>query len=170
MADAEKVKIKQVLQIGVVVKDLQEAMEQYWNIFGIGPWYIYTFEPPFMTNTTVHGKPAPYTMKLALAQVGNIQWELIQPLTGSGVYMEFLKQKGGGIHHVACDVGDYDQAVATFEKHGIGVAMSATTSVDTFAQMDTEKRLGAGFEIYKRTADFELPVPEAVYPPPSETG
>ena len=45
MASAEKVKIKQVLQIGVVVKDLQKAMERYWNIFGIGPWHIYTFQP-----------------------------------------------------------------------------------------------------------------------------
>jgi methylmalonyl-CoA/ethylmalonyl-CoA epimerase len=165
MTGAKKVKIKQVLQIGVVVKDLQEAMERYWNIFGIGPWNIYTFEPPFVSNTTLRGKPSPYTMRLALTQVGNIQWELIQPLDGPSVYKEFLEQKGGGLHHVACDVGDYDQAIADLEKHGIGVAMSGSTPVDTFAQMDTEKKLGTGIEIYKRTADFELPPPEATYPP-----
>jgi methylmalonyl-CoA/ethylmalonyl-CoA epimerase len=165
MADAEKVKIKQVLQIGVVVNDLQEAMERYWNVFGIGPWQIYTFAPPFVKETILRGKPVPYTMRLALAQVGNIEWELIQPLEGPSVYKEFLKQKGGGLHHVACDVGDYDQAVSALKKHGIGIAMSGTTPVDTFAQMDTEKKLFAGFEIYKRTADFELPPPEATYPP-----
>ena len=165
MTSAEKVKIKQVLQIGVVVKDLQKAMERYWNIFGIGPWHIYTFQPPFVTNTTLRGKPALYTMKLALTQIGNIQWELIQPLTGPSVYKEFLEQKGEGLHHVACEVGDYDQAVAALKKHGIGILMSGETPVDSFAYMDTEKVLGTPLEIYKRTTDFKMPPPEATYPP-----
>lgn len=165
MAGTEKVKIKQVLQVGVVVKDLQKAMEHYWNILGIGPWHIYTFQPPFVSNTTLRGKPAPYTMRLALTQVGNIQWELIQPLDGPSIYKEFLEQKGGGLHHVACDMGDYDQAVAALKKHGIDILMSGATPVDTFAQMDTEKDLGTGIEIYKRPAKFKLPPPEAIYPP-----
>ncbi len=165
MASAEKVKIKQVLQIGVVVKDLQKAMERYWNIFGIGPWHIYTFQPPAVTNTTLRGKPAQYTMKLALTQIGNIQWELIQPLTGPSVYKEFLEQRGEGLHHVACDVEDYDQTVAILKKHGIGILTSGDTPVDSFAYMDTEKVLGTPLEIYKRTADFKMPPPEATYPP-----
>ena len=45
MASTEKAEIKQVLQIGIVVKDLQKAMKQYWEIFGIGPWHIYTSSP-----------------------------------------------------------------------------------------------------------------------------
>jgi len=165
MASAEKVKINQVLQISVVVNDLQKAMERYWNIFGIGPWHIYTLQPPAMTNTTLRGKPAPYTMKLALTQIGNIQWELIQPLTGPSVYKEFLDKHGEGLHHVACDVGDYDQAVATMKKHGIGILMSGDTPVDSFAYMDTEDIIGAPIEILKRTADFKMPPPEATYPP-----
>jgi len=165
MASAEKVKIKQVLQIGVVVKDLQEAMERYWNIFGIGPWHIYTFQPPVVTNTTLRGKPAQFTMKLALTQIGNIQWELIQPLTGPSVYKEFLEKHGEGLHHVACDLGDYDQAVATLKKHGIGILTSGDTPVDSFAYLDTEKVLGTPLEIYKRPADFKMPPPEATYPP-----
>ena len=90
MAATDKVKIKNVLQVGVVVRDLQKAMERYWNIFGIGPWDIYTFGPPAVTNTTIRGKPAEFTMRLALTQVGNVQWELIQPLTGPSIYQEFL--------------------------------------------------------------------------------
>ena len=162
---SEKVKIKQVLQVGVVVKDLQKAMKRYWDIFGIGPWQIYTFQPPLLTNTTVHGKPERYTMKLALTQIGNVQWELIQPLTGPSIYKEFLEQKGEGLHHVACDVGDYDQAVAVLKKHGISILMSGSTPVDSYAYMDTEKDLGAIVEIYKRPSEFELPAPEATYPP-----
>jgi methylmalonyl-CoA/ethylmalonyl-CoA epimerase len=165
MAGAEGVKIKRVLQIGVVVRDLQKAMERYWNIFGIGPWDIYTFQPPAVTNTTVRGKPAQFTMRLALTQVGNIQWELIQPLSGPSVYQEFLDQKGEGLHHVACDVEDFDQTVAALKKHGIGILTGGDTPVDSFAYMDTEEVLGTPLEIYKRPANFKMPPPEATYPP-----
>ena len=165
MTRTEKVKIKQVLQIGVVVKDIQKAMERYWNIFGIGPWHIYTFQPPFVTNTTLRGKPALYSMKLALAQVENIQWELIQPLTGPSIFKEFLEQKGGGVHHVACDMGDYDQAMAALKKHGIDILMSGTTPSDAFAHMDTDDRISISAQITPSTATFKIPAPEAVYPP-----
>jgi hypothetical protein len=104
-------------------------------------------------------------MKLAVAQIGNIQWELIQPLTGKSIYQEFLDQKGGGLHHVACDVGDYDQAVALMQKHDIGTLMSGQMPSDSFAYMDTEKYLGTIIEIYKRPAEFSPPPLEATYPP-----
>jgi methylmalonyl-CoA/ethylmalonyl-CoA epimerase len=165
MAATDKVKVKNVLQVGVVVRDLQKAMERYWNIFGIGPWDIYTFQPPAVTNTTVRGKPAEFTMRLALTQVGNVQWELIQPLTGNSIYKEFLDKHGEGLHHVAFDVADFDQTVATLKKHGIGILSGGQTPADSFAYMDTEEVLGAPFEIYKRKPDFKMPPPEATYPP-----
>jgi hypothetical protein len=31
-----------VLQVGLVVRDLQKSMEAYWKLLGIGPWKIYT--------------------------------------------------------------------------------------------------------------------------------
>ena len=71
---------RQVLQVCVVVTDLQRAMERYWNILGIGPWRVHTFRPPGLTSTTLRGRPQSYTMRLALAEVGPVQWELIQPL------------------------------------------------------------------------------------------
>jgi 4-hydroxyphenylpyruvate dioxygenase-like putative hemolysin len=165
MAEAEKVELKQVLQVCVVVKDIQKAMERYWNIFGIGPWQIYTFQPPDLTDTTFRGKPEPYTMKLATAQIGTVQWELIEPLEGRSTYKEFLEQKGEGLHHVAVAVDDYDKTVATLEKQGMGILMNGTWHGTTYAYMDTEKALNAIIEIYKMPPGFEMPRPEATYPP-----
>ena len=161
----EKAEIKQVLQVCVVVRDLQKSMEFYWNIFGIGPWKILTFKSPFMTNTRVRGKAVSYSMKLGIARIGSMQWELIQPLTGNSIYKEFLDQKGEGIHHIACDMGNYDQAVATMQKHGIGILMSGDLPGESFAYMDTEKYLGIVLEIYNRPVGFKAPVPEGTYPP-----
>ena len=31
-----------IAQVCLIVKDLDRAVENYWNLFGIGPWHFYT--------------------------------------------------------------------------------------------------------------------------------
>jgi len=165
MEKKDKVKINKVLQIALVVRDLQKSMREYWEVFGIGPWRIVTFQPPALTNPRVRGKLEPYTMKLGITQIGDIQWELIQPLTGNSIYKEFLDKNGEGLHHVAVDVGNYDQAVDLMKKQDIEILMSGHMLGDSFAYMDTEQVLGTIIEIYKRSADHKPIPPDATYPP-----
>jgi len=163
MVNAEKIEWKQVIQVCVVVKDLQKSMERYWDL-GIGPWAIYTFQPPELTHTTLHGKPAQYSMKLAIAMIGNMMWELIQPLEGPSTYKEFLEQKGEGLHHIQLAVDNYDQTIATLGKKGIGVLMKGDWKGMSYAYFNTEKELGTILEISK-PLDWVPPQPEATYPP-----
>lgn len=159
----EKVKLKTIDQVCVVVKDVQKAVEQYWKIFGIGPWSIYIVTPPELTDTTVRGESKVFSMKLAFAKVGSMMLELIQPLEGDSVYREFLVEKGEGIHHIASyEVDDLDRAIALLGKHGIRVLQSGRWRGASFAYIDTEKTLGAIVELVKRTAMF--PPPDATYP------
>lgn len=159
-----RVELKQIPQICVVVRDVQEAMERYWKSFGIGPWQVYTMAPPLMTEMTIREKPEPYSMRIALAQVGNIQWELIQPLTGQSIYKEFLEQSGEGVHHVLSVVDDYDKALAGFKATGMQPLMGGTWRGATFMYVDARKQLGIIVEIFKTNPDFALPEPEATYP------
>ena len=163
MVSAEKIEWKQGVQVCVVVKDLQKSMERYWNL-GIGPWAIYTFQSPELSNTTLHGKPAKYSMKIAVAMIGNLMWELVQPLEGPSTYKEFLEQKGEGVHHVQLAVDNFDQTIAALEKKGIGVLMKGDWKGLSYAYLDTEKELGAILEI-KKPLDWGPPQPEATYPP-----
>ncbi len=165
MPKKEKLKINTVLQICVVVRDLYSSMKTYWDIYGIGPWHIMTFQPPRMTNMKVRGKPVQYSMKLGVADLGNIQWELIQPLTGPSIYREFLDKHGEGVHHIAVDVGDYDKAVATLKKHKINILMSGDLPGESYAYMDTEKTLGTVTELYNRPPGFQIPAAEDTFPP-----
>ena len=80
-----KIKVREIAEVAFVVKDLQKTMENYWNIFGIGPWDIWTFKPPFMSEMRYRGKPAYFTVKVAIAQVGSLMFELIQPLEGDSI-------------------------------------------------------------------------------------
>ena len=162
----EKIVLKQILQVCAVVRDLKKSMERYWDLFGIGPWEVFTFQPPNLTQPTIRGNAEPYTMKLALAQTGNVAFELIQPLTGPSIYQEFLDRRGEGFHHVAvAPAYDYDSAVDAFGKRGIKILMSGTWAGTTYAYMDTEKDLGAILEIYQmRPPGIVRPVPEAMFP------
>ncbi len=67
-----------------------------WSDTGIssvfGPWRIYTYAPPYLTKSTLRGSERPFSMKLAVAQIGQVEWELVQPLEGSSSYEEFLAQ------------------------------------------------------------------------------
>ena len=158
-----RLEMKEIDQICVVVKDIKASMKHYWNLFKVGPCDVYTLAPPELTDTTVRGKPKPYSMKIALTTVGHLALELIQPLEGESIYKEFLAEKGEGLHHIACfKVDDIDGVIKNLEGEGVGVLQSGRWQGGYFAYMDTEKALGMVVELVKRTR--ERPPPEETYP------
>ena len=104
--------IKEIKQIGVIVGDLQESMKRYWKLFSIGPWNVHTFAPPYLSGTTLRGKPAKYTIKVAFTRIGSLELELIQPLDGENIYTEFYAEKREGLHHIAYSIkNDIEEAI-----------------------------------------------------------
>jgi hypothetical protein len=164
MADENNVQPKRVFQVCVVVRDVQKSVENYWQLLGIGPWQIHTFKAPDLYETKLRGNPESYSMKIAAAQIGNVQWELIQPLGGRSSYQEFLDEKGEGLHHVAIAVEDFDRTVATLERRGIASLMSGRFRESQFVYLDTGPALGFITELLKMPPGFEMPEPEMTYP------
>jgi len=113
-----KVKVKGINQVALVVKDVQATVENYWNILGIGPWEIYSWEAPLVYDRKYHGKPAWAKEKIALAQVGAVQLELVQPVDGDSIYQDFLTEHGEGLHHLQFLVDDVDETAEILAKEG----------------------------------------------------
>jgi methylmalonyl-CoA/ethylmalonyl-CoA epimerase len=137
-----KLKIGEICQIGIVVRDLQKAVDNYWATLGIGPWQIVRMEPPILREVTLRGKPIEASMLAAIAQSGSIQLELIQPLEGPSIWKEFLETKGVGLHHVQSLVKDPGVVLSAFKEMGVGVLMSGRIANNTFYYMNTEPLLG----------------------------
>ena len=150
-----------IIQIAHVVKDLDGAMKHFWEVFGIGPWDVYTFAPPALRESMVYGKPSDHTYKLAVAWVGDVQVELMQPLTGRSLYDEFLEKKGEGLHHVKLYYKDCEQALKDFEAKGIKIIQSGKFDEDEFYYLDTEDLVGVVYEIGN---NGKIREPERVYP------
>jgi len=153
-----------VLQVGIVVRDLEKSLKTYTEVFGIGPWELYTMDKNTLRDTRLYCKPAEFSMKVAFHDIGGVQLELIEPLDES-IYTEFLRDHGEGIHHIAVASGDYSETIAQMKNHGIEPIMDGkATSGMGFAYLGTEKALGCITEIYDFPAKMEVLEPEGTYP------
>jgi len=159
--------LTQVNQIALVVRDLDAAVRRYWEMLGVGPWKVYTYGPPLVRDMTYRGKAQEYRMRLALAQMGPLVVELIQPLSDRNIYVEHLDRKGEGLHHLGIIVPSLDQGVAEAERQGFTVLQSGRGygrfGDGGFAYFDTEASLGVILELIE--VPRERVPPEAEYPP-----
>ena len=122
-----KVKVKGINQVAIVVKDIQRTVENYWSILGIGPWDIYAWEAPTVYDRKYYGKPTWAREKIALAQVGAVQLELVQPVEGDSIYQDFLTEHGEGLHHLnflVDDVDDLDETAEILAEEGFPTSQS----------------------------------------------
>lgn len=154
------------MQICVVSRNYRKTIEGFIRL-GIGPWSVYTFGPENVSDLTFRGKPAEYSMKLALAFTGSMMWEIVQPLTGPNIYDEFLERHGEGVHHVAFDCNNipWEERCAEFEAHGFKMIQSGRwLDAVPYAYFETENDTTTTFETFIIPGDFVLPEPEETYP------
>jgi catechol 2,3-dioxygenase-like lactoylglutathione lyase family enzyme len=123
MGEEREFTLPPLVQIGIVVRDVQKAVEYYTRVFGIGPWEIrdISLGPE---RCWVRGKP--FTIKShpdAFAQLGPIQIELVQP-PEDGIHRWFLDEKGEGLHHLCFRVDNYDAWMDHLKQQGIEILMN----------------------------------------------
>ena len=137
----------ETVQIGIVVRDLEATVRRYEDDYGIGPWHFQQIDPGAEHDYREYGEPAERSNRVAIATVGGVMWELIEPLDEDGIYARFLAEKGEGVHHVAVATADFDETVARAERKD-GVMLSCKHSGIDIAYLDTQRDLGVTIEIF----------------------
>jgi hypothetical protein len=159
-------RIDAINQISIAVRDLDQAMENYWNCLGIGPWKVYTYAPPRVKDPTYHGKPAYFKMRLALAFTGPVLVELIQHVEGESVVRDFIEVHGEGLHHFGIFVPDLFAAMKEMKDLGYEVLQSGwghgKQGDGGFAFISTEHNLSTLIEIIQVPKDRMDP--DYIYP------
>jgi len=143
------IQVKELFQIGIVVRDLQKSMQLYEELFGIDDWAEMEILSEYLDNLEYNGKPVENACFLTgMADVGSLQIELIQPVEGDLPYADFLKEHGEGLHHVGhIHVPDIDAAVSALEARGYPCIFVGSTSTTKFAYVDMTKALGVIVEM-----------------------
>jgi catechol 2,3-dioxygenase-like lactoylglutathione lyase family enzyme len=115
----------QVKQLAAIVNDLDEAVRRWNEKLRIGPWTGYRLEPPRLKDMRYHGAEVEFSFRHAFAWQGELQFELIQPLSGPSIFADHLAAHGEGLHHVGTFVPDHAVAVAAARADGFELIQSA---------------------------------------------
>ncbi len=113
-----------LVHIGMVVKDMDQAIERF-KALGIGP-----FKPrilPADARETYRGRPFAPAERVAIqtARIGDMELELIQPVSGASPHREFLEQKGEGVQHLGFLVDDLQEDVELLTAAGSTVLLTS---------------------------------------------
>jgi catechol 2,3-dioxygenase-like lactoylglutathione lyase family enzyme len=150
----------------VVVRDLDATMKRYVEEFGIEPWSVYTFSPDWVWDMTFRGKEQGSTAKVALAELGEMTYELIEPVQGPSIHEEFLNEHGKGLHHLGYSVDDIDAVIEKMEGEGYSLLQSGRgfgiEGDGAYAYFETENALGHIIEAIEMPR--EMPDPERTFP------
>jgi catechol 2,3-dioxygenase-like lactoylglutathione lyase family enzyme len=145
MKSESAIALPPVSQVGIVVRDIEKTAAFYYSTFGVGPFAIVP-EVKF-EGVILRGIPTNAKIKVAFAQSGPLQIELIQPLEGENIYTEFLDTKGEGLHHLGFQVDDFDSMLAEFKSKGIEPVFWLNLGWMAFAYLNTETIGGVMFEL-----------------------
>ncbi len=147
-------------QLGIVVRDLKAAMEEYSRVLGVGPWKVHTNSAPPI-RCSYRGEPASYRVSVALADSGPLVIELIQYLDGDTIHREFANIRGEGIEHLGVYVPNLDEALVALEKQGVGILQRGDglgySRDGMYAYLDTEATLGIVLELIQPASQRTAP-------------
>jgi methylmalonyl-CoA/ethylmalonyl-CoA epimerase len=135
-------------QIGIVMRDLDATLRRYADDFGIGPWQIFEVTPENAPDLQHDGHPLRATTRSAVAMVGNVMWEVSQPLDEHGIFARFLAEKGEGVHHIAVTTPDFHGTVAEHTRRGVTLPLSGSFGGVEVAYLPTDRDLGVILEVF----------------------
>jgi catechol 2,3-dioxygenase-like lactoylglutathione lyase family enzyme len=127
-----------MIQVAWVVEDLDATEELLGGQFGVRGWTripAVHFDPD---TTTYRDAPGDFVVDISLAYSGDLQLELIRPVSGESIYTEFLDGPGPGLHHVCFEVDEMEAACRRAADAGIAVVQRGTMAggLMDFAYLD----------------------------------
>ena len=143
--------VTDVVQIGVVVKNVDETVQHYQKILGLYDWHInYVDTRKGMgTEFRMRNREVDVKAKIAWINIGNVELELIQPQDEESVYAEFLKEKGPGVHHIMFAAENYEKCKQKFLDNHVPLLAEGKLQKTECVLFDSLSKMGMVLEIAK---------------------
>jgi hypothetical protein len=115
-SDRDRLPVRGLTRLGVVVPDLEEAMLGYAEILGIDQWAL-AEEQSRISELVVDGLSARASWRSAYGSTpsGQVRFELIQPLEGLSAAQLFRARRGPGIMQLTFTAGSPQEGAAVAE-------------------------------------------------------
>ena len=136
-----------VTQIGLVVEDIDAAVQAWSLLLGVEPPSIIITDPVDMAHTRYQDRPTSAQARLAFFNLGQVTLELIQPLGGSSTWNDQLVVHGSSLHHIAFEIKGMKEHIHGLQEHGMQLVQSGDYQGGRYAYVDGQKRFGAVIEL-----------------------
>ena len=135
-----------LFQIGYVVPNLDAALAHLNTKLGAPRFMV--LRDIVVENGCFRGAAATINHSMAFGYVGEVQYEVIEPVAGKSTYSEFLDRvPAGGVHHLGFSVEDYDAATADLLARGYRLVQRGTFGDTKFGYFETSDDPGTITEI-----------------------
>ena len=116
--DKSRPMIKRIIEIGVAVVDLKKTGDQLAGILGArgGP--------------VISGQE--FDMRAQMFRVGNIEFELMEPVSQISLIAKFIKTRGEGLHHIALQVDDIEEAIEWMTRNDVRLINETPVAIEGF--------------------------------------
>ncbi|NPA96624.1 MAG: methylmalonyl-CoA epimerase [Crenarchaeota archaeon] len=96
-------KVLGIHHVAIAVKDLDEALKRFSDVLG--------------ARAEVEEVPEE-KVRVAMIDLGNARIELLQGLSPDSAISKFIEKRGEGIHHIAVEVDNIDEACREISQKG----------------------------------------------------
>jgi methylmalonyl-CoA epimerase len=91
--------------LGIATKEIDEALKFWENALGLENVHTETVEDQ--------------KVRVAMLPIGESRIELLEPTSDDSPISKFLERRGGGIHHIAVEVENIEQALEKLKSEGM---------------------------------------------------
>ena len=109
------------VQTAWVTHDLDATETALTGLLGVKKW-VRLPDIHFAPDSCSYlGAPADFVAHISLSYLGEMQFELIEPVRGPNIYSDFLQRSGPGLHHICVEADtleDFDAALASAAEQG----------------------------------------------------
>ena len=136
--------------IGLVVEDVDKAVDFYSSTFGLGPFTVDTYH---LKGVAYRGKPTDAVIKAGFAFTGDFLIELVEVVEGETPHTEFLRANGEGVQHIAFPVENMEEALANLAEKGIKPIMEYKFIVNDAPVSDPDPAKRRPMEVWEAYMD-----------------
>lgn len=132
---------KIIVQIGVIVKDIEKACQEFSRIFELPMPNIMVTQEYENAKTEFRGNPTNARAKLAFYKFENIEIEFIEPDENPSTWREFLDNIGEGIHHIAFHIKGMKEKTMKLSNLGMPILQKGEYTGGRYAYIDSFDKL-----------------------------
>jgi catechol 2,3-dioxygenase-like lactoylglutathione lyase family enzyme len=111
------------MQIAWVTADPHATEKTLAGLLGAKKWIRLPGVRFGPDGCTYRGRPTEFVADIALSYAGDMQLELIAPVSGENIYTEFLREHGPGLHHICLETDDMEASLTTAAAQGAEVVL-----------------------------------------------